>query len=282
MSALLARGATVIFRPHPFSYDFADDATTIARIKSLLEADARRTGQAASVGSCCGAGPRHLRLHQRLRRDGLRRLERGVGLPVLAEAVRHDRRAVGAGCVCRRVSGGPGLLRSPRRSGRSGRPAGQDARRGPAGAGAGPDPGRLSRRLPGRGLRIGVRRRGAARDRQVAWRTWREDREDRGRQRRRREARGRGPPEEEATADALRAELVALRAAGGTGRSRPRRNGVRAARPSGGTSRRADLADHWPGAVSACGRRFSRCPALLFGPTDGLGCSPKAMRLVLS
>ena len=45
VSALLERGATVIFRPHPFSYDFGDDAATIARIKSLLEADARRTGR---------------------------------------------------------------------------------------------------------------------------------------------------------------------------------------------------------------------------------------------
>ena len=43
VSALLERGATVIFRPHPFSYDFGDDAATIAKIKSLLEADARRT-----------------------------------------------------------------------------------------------------------------------------------------------------------------------------------------------------------------------------------------------
>ena len=45
VSALLARGATVIFRPHPFSYDFPDDAATIARINSLLEADRRKTGR---------------------------------------------------------------------------------------------------------------------------------------------------------------------------------------------------------------------------------------------
>ena len=43
--ALLTRGATVIFRPHPFSYDFPDDATTIARIIALLEADRRKTGR---------------------------------------------------------------------------------------------------------------------------------------------------------------------------------------------------------------------------------------------
>jgi CDP-glycerol glycerophosphotransferase (TagB/SpsB family) len=45
VSALLALGATVIFRPHPFSYDFPDDAATIARIKALLEADRRKTGR---------------------------------------------------------------------------------------------------------------------------------------------------------------------------------------------------------------------------------------------
>ena len=51
VSALLARGATVIFRPHPFSYDFPDDATTIARIKALLEADRRKTGRAHLWGA---------------------------------------------------------------------------------------------------------------------------------------------------------------------------------------------------------------------------------------
>jgi CDP-glycerol glycerophosphotransferase (TagB/SpsB family) len=45
VSALLGRGATVIFRPHPFSYDFPDDAATIARINTLLDADRRKTGR---------------------------------------------------------------------------------------------------------------------------------------------------------------------------------------------------------------------------------------------
>jgi CDP-glycerol glycerophosphotransferase (TagB/SpsB family) len=45
VSALLAREATVIFRPHPFSYDFPDDAGTISRVNSLLEADRRKTGR---------------------------------------------------------------------------------------------------------------------------------------------------------------------------------------------------------------------------------------------
>lgn len=45
VSALLARGAKVIFRPHPFSYDFPEDAAAIERINSLLEADRRKTGR---------------------------------------------------------------------------------------------------------------------------------------------------------------------------------------------------------------------------------------------
>jgi CDP-glycerol glycerophosphotransferase (TagB/SpsB family) len=45
VAALLGRGATVIFRPHPFSYDFPEDAAAIRRIQAQLEADARRTGR---------------------------------------------------------------------------------------------------------------------------------------------------------------------------------------------------------------------------------------------
>ena len=45
VSTLVARGATVIFRPHPFSYDFPEDAAAIARIKALLDADRRKTGR---------------------------------------------------------------------------------------------------------------------------------------------------------------------------------------------------------------------------------------------
>lgn len=43
--ALLERGATVIFRPHPFSYTFDEDAAVIGRIQDLLAADAPRTGR---------------------------------------------------------------------------------------------------------------------------------------------------------------------------------------------------------------------------------------------
>ena len=45
VSALLARGASVIFRAHPFSYEDPTDAATIARIQSLLAADAARSGR---------------------------------------------------------------------------------------------------------------------------------------------------------------------------------------------------------------------------------------------
>lgn len=43
--ALLDRGARVIFRPHPFSYHFEDDAVTIGRIHAMLQADAQETGR---------------------------------------------------------------------------------------------------------------------------------------------------------------------------------------------------------------------------------------------
>ncbi|HYI54734.1 MAG TPA: CDP-glycerol glycerophosphotransferase family protein, partial [Microlunatus sp.] len=45
VSALLARGASVIFRPHPFSYEDPADAATIRRIQALLAADAAATGR---------------------------------------------------------------------------------------------------------------------------------------------------------------------------------------------------------------------------------------------
>lgn len=50
VAALLARGATVIFRPHPFSYEDAVDAATIKRIQDLLAADASRSGRAHRWG----------------------------------------------------------------------------------------------------------------------------------------------------------------------------------------------------------------------------------------
>ena len=45
VAALLARGASVIFRPHPFSYEDPTDAATIAAIQALLAGDATRTGR---------------------------------------------------------------------------------------------------------------------------------------------------------------------------------------------------------------------------------------------
>lgn len=45
VAALVARGVRVIFRPHPFSYEFDEDAATIGRIHALLEADAAATGR---------------------------------------------------------------------------------------------------------------------------------------------------------------------------------------------------------------------------------------------
>ncbi len=45
VAALLIRRARVIFRPHPFSYEFPDDAAAIGRIQALLTADQAKTGR---------------------------------------------------------------------------------------------------------------------------------------------------------------------------------------------------------------------------------------------
>ena len=45
VSGLLAVGATVIFRPHPFSHDDPDDAAVIQRIRRMLAADHARTSR---------------------------------------------------------------------------------------------------------------------------------------------------------------------------------------------------------------------------------------------
>jgi hypothetical protein len=51
VSALLKRGATVIFRPHAFSRQFPEDLAAIERIHRLLAADARATGRAHQWGA---------------------------------------------------------------------------------------------------------------------------------------------------------------------------------------------------------------------------------------
>ncbi|GAA1430838.1 hypothetical protein GCM10009616_16470 [Microlunatus lacustris] len=48
---LLGAGATVLFRPHPFSYGFAEDAAVIRRIHRLLAEDRERTGRAHLFGA---------------------------------------------------------------------------------------------------------------------------------------------------------------------------------------------------------------------------------------
>ncbi len=50
VGALLERGATVVFRPHPFSYQFETDTDTIRTIHQMLREDAARTGRAHVFG----------------------------------------------------------------------------------------------------------------------------------------------------------------------------------------------------------------------------------------
>lgn len=51
VAALLDRGVTVIFRPHPLSYADPSDAGLIRRIQQRLETDARQTGRAHVWGA---------------------------------------------------------------------------------------------------------------------------------------------------------------------------------------------------------------------------------------
>ena len=46
VEALLARGATVLFRPHPLSYNEPEDAAVVGRIQQRLSADRAATGRA--------------------------------------------------------------------------------------------------------------------------------------------------------------------------------------------------------------------------------------------
>lgn len=45
INALVERGMTVVFRPHPFSYEFEEDADTIRQIQKILEEDRVRSGR---------------------------------------------------------------------------------------------------------------------------------------------------------------------------------------------------------------------------------------------
>ena len=49
--ALLARGLTVIFRAHPFSHEFPEDAVVVRRIEALLASDAAASGRTHLYGA---------------------------------------------------------------------------------------------------------------------------------------------------------------------------------------------------------------------------------------
>src|SRR5699024_1072517 len=48
---LIRREKTVIFRPHPFSYEYAEDAETIGRIHTILDEDRARSGRQHVFGT---------------------------------------------------------------------------------------------------------------------------------------------------------------------------------------------------------------------------------------
>lgn len=51
IAELIRREKTVVFRPHPFSYEFAEDAETIAQIQRMLDEDRARTGRQHVFGT---------------------------------------------------------------------------------------------------------------------------------------------------------------------------------------------------------------------------------------
>ncbi|MFT4164120.1 MAG: CDP-glycerol glycerophosphotransferase family protein [Microlunatus sp.] len=55
VGSLVARGLTVIFRPHPFSHEFPEDAACVRRIEALLEADAATSGRRHLFGPAAQA-----------------------------------------------------------------------------------------------------------------------------------------------------------------------------------------------------------------------------------
>ena len=122
VAALLARGVRVIFRAHPFNEDYPEDA---ADHRGDQRPAAGRRGRGPVGATSGGAGhpdDEHLRLLQRLGRDGLRRLQRRQRLPVLRQADRDVLRRRLAGGVRRRLPGRSRRLpprprpRRPRRS----------------------------------------------------------------------------------------------------------------------------------------------------------------------
>ena len=86
---LLARGARVIFRAHPFNYRYRRRAEDDRRDRRGARRRPGRDRPRAPVGTGRRAGDEHRGLLQRLRRDDQRRVRGGLGLSALRQAVRH-------------------------------------------------------------------------------------------------------------------------------------------------------------------------------------------------
>lgn len=51
ITELIKRGMTVVFRPHPFSYEFEEDAATIRRVQEILDEDRKLSGRQHVFGN---------------------------------------------------------------------------------------------------------------------------------------------------------------------------------------------------------------------------------------
>ena len=159
VAALLVRRARVIFRPHPFSYEFPEDAAAIARIQALLTADTAKTGRQHRWGAaaekdlgildCINASDAMVTDVSSVVSDYL-----FSGKPFAMIAVPAEPSAFLAEFPVARAAY---VVRGDLAD--LGRAARRHARRRPAGRRTSRHPRRLPRRLPGRPLRRDLRRR---------------------------------------------------------------------------------------------------------------------------
>ena len=248
------RGVTVIFRPHPFSYDFAEDVATIGRIHACWTPTTRRTGRPHRWGAaaepelgiidCINASDAMVSDVSSVVSDYL-----FSGKPFAMVAVPGRRTEFVQEYPVARASyvvRGDLADLNPRLD----EMLGDD----PLAATSAGDPGRLSRRLPGARLRVSLRRRRpptASSDRRHQ-----RDRSTGGPRPRRRESRprsGRCPP----TAAPIQVAIAACRrVVGATGPSRAR-IGTRPARHRAGGCVALATAERRPGGARARHRRWS-------------------------
>ena len=111
VDALLARGVTVIFRPHPHTYRDPQQTGIAQDIQHRLSADRKSSWSRARLRPCCRGRLGHSRLLQPLRCADQRRVVGRVGLPGNRQADGYGRDSAKGRRVSPVDSDGPGCLR---------------------------------------------------------------------------------------------------------------------------------------------------------------------------